>query len=97
MITLIGTYNSIIGFGMCGINKIHEVTKNTSADEVARLVERADSKIILIDETVYEKIRDLEFDKIFIQIPDRFKSEAETTEIDALVRDTIGISMKVTE
>lgn len=96
MITLIGTYNSIIGFGLCGIEDIHEVTPGTTAQEIARIVEKTENEIVLIDEKVHEKIDGRGFDKIFIQIPDRFRERAGTDDIDKLVRDTIGISMKVT-
>lgn len=98
MITLIGTYNSVIGFGLCGIKKIHEVNPRTSVHKIQQYVEQTDSSIILIDEEVYERVKESVSGsgKIFVQIPDRYKENVLMEDIDKLVKDTIGISVKVT-
>ena len=94
MITLIGYTKTVIGMGLCGINKVHEVTENTPVEEIVEIIKKTDSEFILIDEEIYLKIHKLvkKVEKRFIKIPNP-KGE-ENDPIDDIVRDTIGVSIK---
>lgn len=90
MITLIGTRNSAIGFGLCGIKDIREVGPSVTDEELLRMVLEA-GEIIMIDEALYARVKG-RVAKTFIRIPD---TAGGTQDIDALVKDTIGISIKI--
>jgi len=91
MITLIGRYKSIIGFGLTGIQDIREVADKTTTQEVESLLVDA-QQIILIEEDLYEMIDEEKRDNnIFVKIPSK---DAQDTQLDALIKDTIGVSLK---
>lgn len=97
MITLIGTSTTIVGFGLCGIKDVHEVRNSTSDEVLASLINKANGKIIMIDESLYDRVKEkIEVDKTFIKIPSRFKDSenVEDDDIDELVKDTIGVAIK---
>ena len=97
MITLIGTSTTIIGFGLCGIKNIMEVSHSIDYKELLKLYLQVESNIIMIDELLYSKIKsDIKTnDKIIIQIPDRFKESQENNEIQELVMKTIGTNINI--
>ena len=91
MITLIGTAKTIIGFGLCGIKDVHELAPNAEPKTILEAVEKA-GEIVMIEQGFHAKIKEgLPSAKIYIQIPDEIVA---SDDIDALVRDTIGVSMK---
>ena len=97
MITLIGTSTTTIGFGLCGIKDIHEVRRSMEKETILKLVKEAENEIIMIDEDIFEKIREdvRNLGKIFIKIPFRHKKEDEASDaVDEMVKDTLGISIK---
>jgi len=97
MITLIGTSTTIIGFGLCGIKDIREVSHKIESSELLKLYSQVESNIIMIDENLYFKIRSKVKDdnKIIIQIPDRFKECQLNDEIQELVRKTVGANINI--
>lgn len=91
MITLIGRYQSIIGFGLTGISDIREVAENPNEEEVVALLKDA-QKIILIEEDLYEMINeDARGENVYIKIPSK---TGDDTALDSLIKDTIGVSLK---
>lgn len=99
MICLIGTSTTTIGFGLCGIKEIYEVTRSMSPEEIMKFVDNSENDLIMIDEDIFEIIKELSKKnkkKTFIKIPSRFRKEDKnlTEDIDELVRDTLGIAIK---
>ncbi len=91
MITLIGTTHTTIGFGLCGIKDIHEVSLEASEQELVDLIQQAQHDIIMIDELLVEKInKRLPSSKTIITIPYR-NGQADTEFIDDLMKNTIGV------
>jgi vacuolar-type H+-ATPase subunit F/Vma7 len=100
MITLIGTSTTTIGFGLCGINDIHEVERITPVEKIVKLVENSENKVIMIDEEIHNLIKHKikRTNKFIIEIPFRYKKEEEikniANDIDELVKDSLGFAMK---
>lgn len=98
MITLIGTSNSVIGFGLCGVKDIHEVTRRTSPEEILNIITSSKNEIIMIDEEIYlkiqHKLKELKHEKQFIKIPWRFKPKEKDDNINELIKDITGVEVK---
>ena len=80
--------------GLCGINRVHEVTNSTPVEEIVEIVKGTDTEFIIIDEEIYAKIyKELRrVEKRFIKIPN---IEGESVDlIDDIVRDTLGMTVK---
>ena len=88
MITLIGSSATIIGFGLCGIERVVELDTGTPAEVVQRHVDEADTPIVMIEERL---LAGVSTDRIIIPIPDP-EREASSDSIDALVERVIGQS-----
>lgn len=96
MISLIAKTSSIIGFGLCGVKDLIEVNKNCGEQEILAAIKKAQHDVIMIDEDLHAKFSQqlAKTKKIFIDIPDRFKEKEQANNIDALVRDTIGVNIE---
>lgn len=94
MITLIGTSTTTIGFGLCGIKDIHEVSRRIDPTDLRKIIDSSENEFIMIDEDIYEKIKDQEINKNFIVVPFRFRKDLNTDDIDSLVQDTLGVKMR---
>lgn len=98
MITLIGTSTTTIGFGLCGIEDMHEVWRDTPVERISQIVKGSKNPIIMIDEEIYRKAKDeIETDKILIVIPFRYRDEQgfARQEIDDVIKETVGITTTV--
>jgi vacuolar-type H+-ATPase subunit F/Vma7 len=102
MITVIGTSTTTIGFGLCGIKDIKEVLRTDSSKDIIRMIIESQNKVIMIDEDIFEKVKDMlpKNDKIIINIPFRYREENEKfvnkkEEIDDLIKNSLGINIKM--
>lgn len=89
MITLIGTTETTIGFGLCGMKDVYEVTLETSTEEINRIIAESENNLIMIDELLAKKVT-LATQKTIITIPYRH-GEANTDFINELMKNTIGV------
>jgi vacuolar-type H+-ATPase subunit F/Vma7 len=100
MITLIGTSTTTIGFGLCGINDIHEVERITPVEEILKIIQETENNIIMIDEEINNLIKHKtkRTNKFIIEIPFRYKKVEEikniADDIDELVKDSLGFATK---
>lgn len=96
MIGIIGYQDAIIGFGLAGVANKIELTKGATAEEIISAIEilKRDVHVILINESLHEKIRTKKNvpDMIYIDIPEAGTS-SNLEEIEQLVRETLGISL----
>lgn len=94
MIGIIGYQDDVIGFGLAGVCVLKELKKSTPAKQVLNTVHELtkNNKIILINETLMNKIRGHRSLKgvLFIEIPED-KTRTNIDEIERLTRETLGI------
>jgi len=93
MITVIGSHLTAIGMGLCGLKDIHEVPRGVTKEEVEQLIKDAKGDVIMIEEALLKQCS-IKTDKVIITIPDRFGSP-EYSDLDNLVKDTVGVSIHV--
>lgn len=87
MITLIGTSTTIIGFGLCGVDRVIEVSERSGIEEIQQHVDSVTTPIVMIAERF---VPDITTDRMIIPIPDRYAEEP-VDRLDELVRDVTGI------
>jgi len=88
MISVIGNRNTIMGFGLCGLEDLHEVDYSITEQELLELIETVESDTILIEQVLAQKIV-LPQEKQFIIIP---SDDIVQDDIDVLVAQSLGLS-----
>ena len=92
MISIVGTKTSIIGFGLCGVDDVHEVAENETKEKIKEAIQQC-GDVVLIDEFLTKDLNLKQFDKTFIIIPWRFKVASDDDEIEKLVQDALGVAI----
>ncbi|MFT4311247.1 MAG: V-type ATP synthase subunit F [Candidatus Woesearchaeota archaeon] len=92
MIGLIGYQDDVIGFGLAGLQKVVEVNKNITRKQIIEEIKnmRKKTHVIMINETILDKVRDLDFKTMFIEIPED-KTKTNLEQIERVMKETVGI------
>ena len=88
MISLIGTTHTTIGFGLCGIKDLHEVSIDIDKQDLAEILKKTKHDIVMVDEVLVPRLPTTQ--KTIIIIPYR-NGQADTAFIDDLFKNTIGV------
>lgn len=96
MIGLVGYQDEVIGFGLAGVAKAIELTRNATKEDVLEALSSfsKETKAVIINESLMDKIRDVYDDSIFIfiEIPETLETSS-IEKLEALAKETLGISL----
>lgn len=93
MMGLIGYQDDVIGFGLAGLQKVIEVNKTITRKDIINEITTLRKKVhvIIINETILDKVRDLDFKIMFIEIPED-KTKTNMEQIEKIMKETVGIT-----
>lgn len=94
MMGIIGYQDDIIGFGLAGIEKMIELKRSASQEEILQAVRDLEVKTLIIAEEFHARVRDAaELKGVFvIEIPQDKKAREDP--ISALAKELLGITFE---